>query len=106
MTDPLRYIRVCFADDDLEDLLIPLEAQSDPRSLSSDVDVPITLPSGEKIAVYAEVGLEVEIADVSLSVVEDNRVTAVRCGRGVVLSYTTIKGTEVLLQVGTGAWES
>ncbi len=106
MADPLRYLRVSFSDDDTDDLSIPMVEQGDPTFLSLGGDVPVTLPNGETIGVYAEVGLADEIADVSISVVDGERITAVRCGRGAVLSYTTNGGCEVLLQVGTGAWES
>ena len=106
MTHLLRHIRISFGDDDEEDLSIPIVALEDPKFLSTGDDVPVTLPSGETIGVYAEVGLGDEMADVSLSVVEGDRVTAVRCGRGVVLSYTTNGACEVLLQVGSGAWDS
>jgi hypothetical protein len=106
MADPLRYLRVSFGDDDTDDLLLPLAAEGDPKFLSLGGDVPVSLPNGETISVYAEVGLYDEIADVSISVVEGERETAVRCGRGGVLSYKTNGGCEVLLQVGTGAWES
>lgn len=106
MTDPLRLIRVSFGDEDDEDLAIPIVEQGALRFLSTGDDVPVTLPNGETIAVYVEVGLSEDVADVSMSVVEGGRVTAVRFGRGVVLSYTTNGGYEILLQVGTGAWES
>jgi hypothetical protein len=110
MTDPLRTLRISFgADEDDADsscLTIPLVEQGSPHFLSIGGDVPVALPSGETIGVYAEVGLGDDVADVSISVVEGERVTAVRCGRGAVLSYTTLGGCEVLLQVGTGAWES
>ena len=102
MTDPLRLIRVSFGDEDDEDLAIPIVEQGAPRFLSTGDDVPVTLLNGETIAVYAEVGLSEDVADVSMSVVEGGRVTAVRFGRGVVLSYTTNGGYEILLQVGLG----
>lgn len=110
MTDPLRTLRISFGDDeddaDSEDPTIPLVEHGGPNFLSVGGDVPVALPSGETIGVYAEVGLGDEVADVSISVFEGERVMAVRCGRGAVLSYTTFGGCEVLLQVGTGAWES
>jgi hypothetical protein len=106
MTDLLRILRVSYAGDDDEELAIPIVEQGDPRFLSTDEDVPIPLPNGETIGVYAEVGLADEVADVSISIVDGERVTAMRCGRGGVLSYTTAGGWEVLFQVGTGPWES
>jgi hypothetical protein len=64
------------------------------------------LPNGEQIAVYAEVGMDRSIPDVSLSIVEDGRVFGVRCSYGVVVTFTTKGEFEVLLQIGTGAWEA
>lgn len=106
MTDLLRILRVSIGGDDDEELAIPVVEQGDPRFLSTGGDVQVALPNGETIGVYAEVGLGDEIADVSMSIVDGERITAVRCGRGGVLSYTTLGGWEVLLQVGTGPWES
>lgn len=102
MTEPLRSLRISFGDDQL---LIPIQEQGDPSFLSIGGDHPVVLPGGEQIEVYAEVGLDRPVADVCVSVVEAGRVTAVRASVGVALSYTTRGGEEVLLEVGTGAWE-
>lgn len=105
MTASLRQLRIFFRDEDLSDIVIPIPECGSRDFLSLGSDQPVALPNGERIDVYAEVAPDRTIPDVSLSIVEDDRVFAVRGGLGVVVTYTTKGGLEVLLQVGTGAWE-
>ena len=52
-----------------------------------------------------EIVIPIIIADVSLSIIEDGRLSAIRCGSGVVFSYTTRSGLDILFQIGTGPWD-
>ena len=85
--------------------MVPLPELGGPDFLSLGSDQPVRLPNGEQVEVYAEVGLAGPRPDVSLSVVEYGRVFGVRASWGVVVTFTTVGGLEVLLQIGTGAWE-
>jgi hypothetical protein len=105
MTASLRQLRIFFRDQDLPDIIIPIPESGGPSFLSFGSDKLIRLPNGEQIDVYAEVAPELPIPDVSLSIVEDGRIFGVRCGYGVVVTYMTKSEFEVLLQIGTGAWE-
>lgn len=105
MPKNLHQLRITYPEDDAKDLVIPLSAFEGGNFLSLSSDLPIELPNGETIAVYAEVAPNRAIPDISVSVVEDGRVFGVRCGYGVVVTYSTKSGYEVLLQIGTGAWE-
>ena len=105
MTSSLHQLRVFFRDEDLPDIVIPIPGYPGPDFLSLGSDRPLLLPNGEQIDVYAEVAPKRPIPDVSLSIVEDGKVFGVRCGYGVVVTYTTKGEFEVLLQIGTGAWE-
>jgi hypothetical protein len=66
MTDPRRLLRVSFGGEDDLDLAIPIEEQGDARFLSTASDAPVTLPDGDTIAVYAEVGLGEDAAVVRI----------------------------------------
>jgi hypothetical protein len=105
MTADLRHLCISFSDDDMADIVIPIPEYGGPDFLSLGTDMPVTLPNGETIEVYAEVAPQRPIPDVSVSIVEHGRTFSVRCGHGVVISYMTRGELEVLLQIGTGAWE-
>jgi hypothetical protein len=105
MTTSLQVLRVFFRDETLPEIVIPIPEMGGPDFLSLGSDRPLRLPNGEQIDVYAEVAPERPIPDVSLSIIEDGRIFGVRCGYGVVVTFMTKSEFEVLLQIGTGAWE-
>lgn len=94
-----------FDDDEIPEIVIPIPKLSNPEFFSLGSEQLVTLPNGEVLDVYAEVSLASSVADISLSIVEDDRLYAIRCGSGVVFRYTTRSGFQVLLQIGTGPWE-
>jgi hypothetical protein len=66
----------------------------------------VKLPKGPPIEVYAEVFDPEMSPDVSIYITEsDEQPCGLRCTSGVVVSYVTRSGYEVLVQVGTGPWE-
>ena len=98
-------LRIIFGDDDLPEIVIAIPKISDPEFYSMGKEQLVTLPNGEVLDVYAEVSSASTVSDVSLSIVEDGRLSAIRCGSGLVFSYTTCGGLELLFQVGTGPWD-
>lgn len=105
MSADLSRLRIFFRDEEIPEISIRIPECAGPDFLCLGDDVPVQLPNGEQIAVYAEVSPNRKVPDISLSVVEDGRVFGVRCGSGVVVAYTTKGDLDVLLQIGTGAWE-
>ncbi|WP_431095556.1 hypothetical protein [Polaromonas aquatica] len=105
MESSTTQLRITFGDDDLPEVLIAIPKMSDPDFYSLGTEQLLTLPNGEILDVYAEVSLASVVADVSLSIVEDGRLSAIRCGSGLVFSYTTRGGLELLFQIGTGPWD-
>lgn len=107
MEPSTKYLRIMFGDDDVPEIVIPLAPTSEPEcyALALGNEQLITLPNGEVLDIYAEVSLVNAVADISLSIIEDERLFAIRCGSGVVFSYTTQSRLEILFQIGTGAWE-
>lgn len=105
MPADLHVLRIFFRDEDIPEIRIPIPEYGDSGFRCLDADRPVRLPNGQQIAVYAEVSPDGAVPDISLSVIEDGRVFGVRCGHGVVVTYTTKDDFEVLLQIGTGAWE-
>lgn len=99
----LTVLRIYYRDEEIPELRLQMAGENDSFSLGHDREV--ELPNGEKIEVYAEVGIENEITHLVLSVIQNDRVFAVRCSSGAVISYETERNFEVLLQVGTGEWE-
>jgi hypothetical protein len=65
----------------------------------------VELPNGETILVYAEVAVGESGPDISLSIIQGGRDFDVRCSAGLIVSYTTEQGLDVLCQIGTGGWE-
>lgn len=104
MENELRHIRIMFRED-TPDRLIPIPAIEGSDFHSPGEDQALTLPNGETLQVYAEVSPERAITDIMLSVIEDGRELTVRCGAGLIVNYTTRSGYELLLQIGTGAWD-
>lgn len=98
-------LRIQFGDDDLPEIVIPIPKMSDPEFYSVGPEQLVTLPNGEVLDVYTEVSLASAVADVSLSIIEDGRLSAIRCGSGLVFSYTTQGGLELLFLIGTGPWD-
>lgn len=105
MNTSLHQLRIFFREDESAEIIVPIPELGSPNFLSLGSDRPITLPNGERIEIYAEVAPDRSIPDVSLSIVENGRVFGVRCGNGVIITYTTKGDLEVLLQIGTGAWD-
>lgn len=98
-------LRITFGDDDIPEIVIAIPKISTPEFYSLGTEQLVTLPNGEVLDVYAEVSLATAVADVSLSIVENGRLSAIRCGSGLVFSYTTRGGIELLFQIGTGPWD-
>ena len=94
-----------FDDDDIPEIVIPIPKHASPEFYSMGSEKLVTLPNGEVLDVYAEISLASVVADVSLSIVEGDRLFAIRCGAGVVFRYSTQSGFQTLLQIGTGPWE-
>lgn len=72
--------------------------------------VTFKLPNGEKIEVFASGGEgddEMPESDVLIGIQGENERTSctVRCCSGVIVSYVTPSGFEILAQMGTGPWE-
>lgn len=105
MSSPLTGLRVFFRDEDLADVLLPLEKAGTGEFYSLGSEQDLTLPNGEVITVYAEVGLDGGVPDILLTIIQGGRDLDIRCGSGVIVSYETEGHLDVLLQVGTGAWE-
>jgi len=99
----LTVLRIYFRDDDIPEIHLQMEGDDEFWSLNHERE--LELPNGEKIEVYAEVGINEGLADISVSVIQNGRDFDVRCGSGVIVSYETESNFEVLLQVGTGGWE-
>ena len=99
----LTVLRIYFRDEDIPELRLQMEG--DDGFWSLDHERELDLPNGEKIEVYAEVGIKEDFADISVSVTQNGKNFDVRCGFGVIVSYETEKNFEVLLQVGSGGWE-
>jgi hypothetical protein len=98
-------LHITFGGDDLPEVAIAIPKMSDPEFYSLGTEQLVTLPNGEVLDVHAEVSLASAVADVSLSIVEDGRLSAIRCGSGLVFSYTTRGGLELLFRIGTGPWD-
>ena len=105
MSSPLTVLRVFFRDEDIADILLPLEKAGTEECYSLGGERELTLPNGEVITVYAEVGLEGAVADILLTIIQGGRDLDIRCGNNVMVSYETEGHLDVLLQVGTGPWE-
>jgi hypothetical protein len=105
MEPSITRLRVISGDDDFPEIVITIPKFSDPEFYSLGTEQMVTLPNGEVLDVYAEVSLARAIADISLSIIEDGRLSAIRCGSGLVFSYTTRSGVELLFQIGTGPWD-
>ncbi|MDQ8036181.1 MAG: hypothetical protein REI12_02080 [Pedobacter sp.] len=103
MENSLTHIRIMFQDD-IPDRFIAIPANRE-NFHSLEPDQPLQLPNGETLYLYAEVAAARSIADIMLSIIEDDRELTVRCGAGVIINYTTRARYEVLLQIGTGAWD-
>lgn len=103
--DKLKTTRIFFRDEDIPEILIPLESQGESGFYSLETEKKVSLPNGEAIEVYAEIRLNIEPIDISLSITEKGREFDIRCGNGVIVSYQTSGGLDVLFQIGTGAWE-
>jgi hypothetical protein len=86
------------------------------KRLSRDADcfsgeIPLKLPTGEAVSVYAEVfeaGEESPDPDVSITIEGPDEAIwcSVRCSSGAIVSYVTPGGMEIIAQVGTGPWEA
>ncbi len=105
MEHSTTQLRIIFGDDDIPEIVIVIAKLSDPEFYSLGTEQLVTLPNGEVLDVYAEVSLAGAAADISLSIIEDGRLSAIRCGSGLVFSYTTRGGLELLFQIGTGPWD-
>ena len=103
----MTFLSVAFSDEEIPTTTIdlvrsPLDGVD---AYETPEDVAVALPGGGEIHVSAEVYLGTT-PDVSISVLEGDHCTcAVRCTSGVVISYVSRSGVEVLIQVGTGPWE-
>src|SRR5262245_34149433 len=71
-------------------------------------EVPVTLPNGEELCISAEV-FDPDSGRPDVSVDTRNKADtawcSVRCTSGLLVSYVSPGGCEVLLQVGTGPWD-
>jgi hypothetical protein len=105
MKASITHLRIMFDDDEIPEIVIPIPKLSSQEFYSFGSEQMVTLPNGEVLDVHAEISLESAIADISLSILEEERLFAVRCGSGVVFRYTTRSGFQVLLQIGTGQWD-
>ena len=105
MEPSLTHLRIFFRDEDMPELLLPIPRYGPDGFHSLGSEQAVTLPNGEKIEVYAEVSLERSVPDILISVVQNDRNLDVRCGSGVIVSYETEGHLDVLLQIGTGAWD-
>ncbi len=99
----LTVLRIYFRDEDIPEIRLQMEGNDEFWSLDHEREV--ELPNGEIIEVYSEVGIDDNLADISVSVIQNGRDFDVRCGSGVIVCYQTEKNYDVLLQVGTGGWE-
>jgi len=105
--DRLKQISIAFRDERIPTRVVDLKmsAISGVSSFETPGDIKVPLPGGGEIFVSAEV-FPGSTPDVSISVLEGDEITcAVRCTSGVVVSYQTRSGVDVLLQIGTGPWE-
>lgn len=105
MGSQLTELRIFFRDEEIPEIRLPLEKAGPGEFYSLGSERKLTLPNGEFIEVYAEVSLDGAVPDISVSVIQGGRDLDIRCGSGVILSYETMNHFDVLLQVGTGAWE-
>lgn len=107
MSDTAKNIKtlyVSFRDASIPSYEVPLLRETTDEPFTTETT--INFPNGKNIEVYVEVFLSEEFPDVSLYVTEDDTdICGLRCESGVVLSYVTRFGHEVLLQIGTGPWE-
>lgn len=107
MNDTTRNITtlyVSFRDGSIPSFEVPLLRETTDEPFTTETA--INFPNGKNIEVYVEVFSSDAVPDVSLYITEDDiDICGLRCESGVVLSYVTKFGYEVLLQVGTGPWE-
>ena len=102
----LTILRIFFRDDEVPEISIPLERHLEEEFYTLNSEREVVLPDGHSIMVYAEASLRnLDKPDVSLSIIEGDKSVDLRCCGGVIVSYTTATGRDVLLQIGTGAWE-
>ena len=100
----LKTLYVSFRDESISSFKVELVLDAEGESYTTETT--IEFPNGKSIEVYVEVFTTGEYPDVSLYVTEDNEdICGLRCESGVILSYVTRFGYEVLLQVGSGPWE-
>ncbi len=100
------HLRLFFRDESLKSVLLPLNHDRESGLYTvGEWDVAVELPNGETMQVYAEVGDQDGVADISLSITQDGRDFDVRCLGGLIVSYTSAGGMDVLCQIGTGPWE-
>ena len=99
-------LRIFFRDESIPEISLPLTCEGgDDLYTLGNQEKEVVLPNGEKVLVYAEVASGVAGPDISFSIIQAERDFDVRCNGGLVVSYTTAKGLDVLCQIGTGGWE-
>jgi len=105
MNSRFTELRIFFRDEEIPEMVLPLERDGSSEFYSLGSERQLALPNGETIEVYAEANLAGSTPDVSVSVIQGGRDLDIRCGYGVIVSYETVEHFDVLLQIGTGAWE-
>ncbi|MEY4561000.1 MAG: hypothetical protein RLZZ618_277 [Pseudomonadota bacterium] len=105
MEPSITHLRIIYGDENDPEIVIPLPKLGRDEFYSMGSERLVTLPNGEVLDVYAEVSLDSAVADISLSIVEGERTFAIRCGSGLVFSYTTLGGFDLYFQIGTGPWD-
>ena len=100
----LTKVRIFFRDESVPEIILPLSDEGN-GLYSLGFEQEVKLPNEEIIKVYAEVRPNEKPVDITITVIHGDRELDIRCGAGVIVSYQTIEGIDVLIQIGTGAWE-
>jgi len=106
----LITMRIFFVDESVPDIVVPLV--SDGRFIVPadrgpfTAEVPVQMPNGHSVTVYAEVHDWETAPDVSIQVdVDEDEYCSMRCTSGAILNYLTRSGCEIFVQVGSGPWD-
>lgn len=98
-------IRIYFGDEETPGVTIPLLEQNTSGFYCLDEEKKVNLPNGENLLIYAEARLHIDPVDISLSIIEGDRVLDIGAAIGLVVCYQTSGGFEILVKIGTGAWD-
>ncbi len=106
-TDNLTKLRIFYRNESTPEFVFSLvdNDNSGCYALGQGLEQNVELFNGENIEVYAEVRSDQDPIDISLCISQAGRDLDIRCGAGIIVSYETVEGIDLLFQIGTGTWE-